>query len=75
MSVEMETAAVQTGLSIHTEALPEINYALFRNHIPPVRRVVIDNRTAEDVRDAIAHGASLITANEIEPLLSVLKGE
>ena len=31
--------------------------------------------TEEDVRDAIAHGASLITANDIAPLLKVLKGE
>ena len=30
--------------------------------------------TEEDVRDAVAHGASLITANEVEPLLKVLKG-
>lgn len=31
--------------------------------------------TEEDVRDAVAHGASLITANEIAPLLQVLKGQ
>ncbi len=31
--------------------------------------------TEADVRDAIAHGASLITANDIAPLLKVLKGE
>ena len=31
--------------------------------------------TEEDVRDAVAHGASLITANEIAPLLRVLKGQ
>ncbi len=30
--------------------------------------------TEEDVRDAVAHGASLITANEVGPLLKVLKG-
>ena len=31
--------------------------------------------TEEDVRDAVAHGASLITANEVRPLLKVLKGQ
>ena len=31
--------------------------------------------TEEDVRDAVAHGASFITANEIRPMLKALKGE
>jgi len=56
-----------------------LNMRIMRSEIFPVYRDkgmkmhMYCADTEEDVRDAIAHGASLITANEIEPLLRVLK--
>ena len=57
-----------------------INMKIMRSEIFPVYRDkgmkmhIYCADTEEDVRDAVAHGASFITANEIEPLLKVLKG-
>ena len=57
-----------------------INMRIMRSEIFPIyagkgmKMHIYCADTEEDVRDAIAHGASLITANEIGPLLKVLKG-
>ena len=58
-----------------------VNMRIMRSEIFPIYRDkglpmhIYCADTEEDVRDAVAHGASLITANEIAPLLKVLKGQ